>query len=107
MGIAKLSEQEVGKALEQLPDWTLRSGQLWRKFECRDFVNAFGFMTQIALIAERSDHHPDWSNVYRTIEIKLSTHEAGGISTRDIQMAHEIDALWKERHDDSDKSPAE
>lgn len=74
--------------------WTEEDGALCRHFEFRDFNEAFGFMARVALIAERMDHHPWWSNVYRTVEIRLSTHDAGDVVTdKDRRLAAAIDAL--------------
>lgn len=74
--------------------WTEEGGALCRRFEFRDFNEAFGFMARVALIAERMDHHPWWSNVYRTVEIRLSTHDAGDVVTdKDRRLAAAIDGL--------------
>ena len=64
-----------------------------RTFEFASFVEAFGFMTRVAILAEKADHHPEWFNVYNKVEITLTTHDAGGLSKRDIALAKEIDAL--------------
>jgi 4a-hydroxytetrahydrobiopterin dehydratase len=93
MPIAKLTEQEVAARLSALPAWSVVSGKLHRELKFPDFVRAFGFMTQVAIIAERSDHHPEWSNVYGRVVIDLTTHDAGGLSTRDFALAAAIDAL--------------
>lgn len=74
-------------------DWTIVDGKLRREFQFRDFVTAFGFMTQVALVAERADHHPEWFNVYRTVRVDLTTHDAGGISTRDFELAAAMDRI--------------
>jgi 4a-hydroxytetrahydrobiopterin dehydratase len=79
--------------LQQLPQWTLHNGALHRSFEFAGFVEAFGFMSQVALLAERNDHHPDWSNVYNRVVVNLSTHEAGGVTARDFQLAKLISQL--------------
>jgi 4a-hydroxytetrahydrobiopterin dehydratase len=89
----KLSEQELSEQLTQLPHWKLDGGKLRRDFVFSDFVSAFGFMTRIALLAEKADHHPEWFNVYNKLQIWLQTHDAGGITSRDIQLAKQIDAL--------------
>ncbi|MGI9323933.1 MAG: 4a-hydroxytetrahydrobiopterin dehydratase [Pseudomonadales bacterium] len=73
--------------------WTLHDGKLRREFQFRDFVTAFGFMTQVALIAERMNHHPEWFNVYRTVRVDLTTHDAGGISSKDFELASAMDRL--------------
>lgn len=81
--------------LAELPGWTLvRDGRaIERIFEFPDFVGAFGFMSRVALLAERADHHPEWSNVYGQVQICLTTHDAGGLSDRDLKLAAEIGAL--------------
>lgn len=93
--IERLNAAEREALLPQLPGWTLdaeRDG-LRRSFQFKDFNAAFGFMTRVALIAEKADHHPEWSNVWNRVEILLTTHDAGGLSRRDIDMARVIDAL--------------
>ena len=92
MNTAKLEETEIQALLPTVPDWSLRSGSLHRQFRFADFVSAFGFMTRVALLAERANHHPEWSNTYRKVDIHLCTHEVGGISQRDFSLAAEIDA---------------
>lgn len=93
MATAALSEAEIQAKLTELPDWALRDGKLYRQLQFRDFVNAWGFMSQVALLAEQADHHPEWSNVYNRVEISLTTHDAGGISEKDFALARRIDAL--------------
>jgi 4a-hydroxytetrahydrobiopterin dehydratase len=73
--------------------WSLSGGQLCKTFVFPDFVRAFGFMTQVALIAESMNHHPDWSNVYGQVRVALSTHETGGITERDIELARQMEPL--------------
>ena len=93
--VKKLEAAERAALLPTLPEWTLdpaRDG-LARSFRFRDFVEAFGFMTRVALLAEKADHHPEWSNVWNRVDILLTTHDAGGLSMRDIDMAKAIDAL--------------
>jgi 4a-hydroxytetrahydrobiopterin dehydratase len=89
----KLDEETIARRLGEHPNWTLGDGALHRSFVFRDFVDAFGFMTRVALLAERADHHPDWSNAYKRVEIALSTHDAGGLTDKDFELAAEIDAL--------------
>jgi 4a-hydroxytetrahydrobiopterin dehydratase len=93
--IGKLDEAERTSALASLPDWTQVSEPdgIRRRFTFVDFVTAFGFMTRVALLAEKADHHPEWSNVYNRVDITLTTHDVGGLSRRDIDLAREIDAL--------------
>ena len=93
MGQKKLSRQEIEQRLTGLVDWTLVQHKLYRKFVFADFNQAFGFMSQVALLAETIDHHPEWSNVYNRVEIYLTTHDAGGISERDFALADKIDRL--------------
>ncbi len=92
--IARLTDAETREAIAALPGWTLAPGgdRIEREFRFVDFVNAFGFMTRVALLAERADHHPEWHNVYNRVTIGLTTHDAGGLSARDIALAREIDA---------------
>lgn len=73
--------------------WQEKNNQLYRLFEFRDFREAFAFMTKVALVAEKMDHHPNWSNVYNKVEISLSTHDAGRITDKDHQLAAAIDKL--------------
>lgn len=91
--VAKLNEQELTQQLSNIPHWKLDAGKLRRDFAFADFVSAFGFMARVALLAEKADHHPEWFNVYNKVQIWLQTHDAGGISTRDIELAKQIDAL--------------
>ena len=95
MAIEALSEAERADALDGLPDWDYDEARdaITRRFVFADFPEAFGFMARVALVAERADHHPEWSNVWNRVDILLSTHDADGLSTRDIQMAQAIDGL--------------
>jgi 4a-hydroxytetrahydrobiopterin dehydratase len=97
MTIRRLSETELPERLASVPAWTLRDGKLHREFGFAGFVQAFGFMSEVALLAERSDHHPEWSNVYGRVVIDLTTHDCGGVSERDFALARAIDALVRER----------
>jgi 4a-hydroxytetrahydrobiopterin dehydratase len=83
-------------AAAQLPRWTIAEGRdaIVRDFKFKDFVAAFGFMAQVALIAERMDHHPELSNVYNRVHILLTTHEASGVTERDVTLARAIDAAF-------------
>jgi 4a-hydroxytetrahydrobiopterin dehydratase len=87
-----LSAEQIAAALEELPGWEVADGRLRRVFQFRDFVEAFTFMTAVAFEAERLDHHPDWSNAYRTVTVDLVTHSAGGITERDLELARRIQA---------------
>jgi 4a-hydroxytetrahydrobiopterin dehydratase len=89
----QLSESEMAGLAERLPKWRLEQGALRRTFEFADFSGAWAFMSRVALLAEKQDHHPDWSNSYNKVEIGLSSHDAGGVTARDVAMAKAIDAL--------------
>jgi 4a-hydroxytetrahydrobiopterin dehydratase len=95
MPISKLTETELAAALAELTGWVLRDDgvAISRSFKFADFSEAFAFMTRVALLAEKSDHHPEWSNVYNRVEITLTTHDAGGLSGRDVAMAKGIDGF--------------
>ena len=82
-------------ALNELDGWTAAEGRdaIAKTFTFKDFNAAFGFMTRVALVAEKLDHHPEWSNVYRTVNVTLSTHDAGGLTGLDIQLAQAMDRL--------------
>lgn len=89
----QLTETEVQARLADVPGWTLVEGKLHRAWQFASFVQAFGFMTQVALLAERMNHHPDWMNVYNRVSIDLHTHDVGGLSALDFTLAHRINAL--------------
>ena len=91
----RLSDAERAGLATTLPHWTLvqDGAAIRRGFRFRDFNEAWGFMSRVALLAERQNHHPDWSNVWSRVEITLSTHEARGLSSRDVRLAQAIDAL--------------
>ena len=89
----KLTAADIRVALQSLPDWSLQDDKLHRVFRFADFVAAFGFMSRVALLAERINHHPEWSNVYRTVVIDLTTHDVAGITQKDIDLAMAISRL--------------
>ena len=91
MPTAKLTSEQIEKQLGEVPTWTVRDGKLHHEFEFPDFTRAFGFMTEVALLAEKRDHHPEWRNVYNRVVIDLTTHDAGGISEKDFELAKAID----------------
>ncbi|HEV7558672.1 MAG TPA: 4a-hydroxytetrahydrobiopterin dehydratase [Kofleriaceae bacterium] len=91
--MSKLTESDVSKRLTSIPGWTVASGKLHREFKFDDFVAAFGFMTSCALVAEKSDHHPEWFNVYNRVTVDLSTHDAGGITDKDFALAAAMSKL--------------
>jgi 4a-hydroxytetrahydrobiopterin dehydratase len=93
--IERLNDAARAALAKTLPHWTLLPGRdaIQREWKFAGFSEAWGFMTRVALLAEKHDHHPEWSNVYNRVEITLSTHDAGGLSSRDVALAHAIDAL--------------
>jgi 4a-hydroxytetrahydrobiopterin dehydratase len=93
----KLSGEARKQALARLSGWTEVTGRdaIARKFVFRNFSEAFGFMTRAALVAEKLDHHPEWLNVYKTVEVTLSTHDAGGVTELDVKLAEAMDKIAK------------
>ncbi len=89
----RLEGTEIQARLAALPGWELREEKLAREYRFADFVAAFGFMTRLALEAEKADHHPDWSNVYDRVVVQLWTHSVGGLSEADFALAHTADRL--------------
>ncbi len=89
----KLSASELERALEGLPGWHLTGGKLEREFVFRDFNAAFGFMARVALVAEQMNHHPDWSNVWNRVRVALTTHDAGGLTALDLELARRMSAI--------------
>jgi 4a-hydroxytetrahydrobiopterin dehydratase len=92
----KLDPERARVLLAGLADWTYdaQRGAITREFVFADFARAFAFMTQIALVAEKRDHHPEWSNVYNKVRITLTTHDAGGLTQKDIDLALTVDAAY-------------
>ena len=90
----QLTEIELEEALGQLPEWGLDDGKLYREFSFASFVEAFGFMSSVALCAERANHHPEWFNVYNRVKVWLTTHDAGGLTRRDTDLAAEMNKLY-------------
>ena len=93
--IELLSEAERVDALDGLPDWDHDDARdaITRSFAFTDFAEAFAFMTHVAIVAEKADHHPEWANIYNRVDITLTTHECGGLSARDIALAQAIDGI--------------
>ena len=89
----KLTRREVAEAVTRLPGWRVANGKLHREFVFDDFEAAFAFMTRVAVLAEDRDHHPDWSNVYNRVTIDLATHDAGGITEKDCDLATAIERV--------------
>ena len=94
----RLSAEMRKSALQGLPGWAETAGReaIGRTFVFKDFNEAFGFMTRAALIAEKHDHHPEWRNVYKTVEVVLATHDAGGVTALDIELAKAMNAIAKQ-----------
>jgi 4a-hydroxytetrahydrobiopterin dehydratase len=90
-----LSTDELNQALKELDGWSLKEGKLHRQFQFKSFVEAFGFMSSLALVSESLGHHPEWFNVYNRVTIDLTTHDAGGISQKDIDWAKKANALFR------------
>ena len=93
MAITKLTDAEINAQLEEISGWTVENEKLHKEFQFNSFVEAFGFMVRVALIAESMNHHPEWFNVYNRVTVDLATHDAGGISALDFELAKKIDAL--------------
>jgi len=89
----KLSEEEIQAGVAGLAGWNVVGGKLHREYKFASFVEAFGFMASAALVAESMNHHPEWSNVYHTVKIDLTTHDAGGITENDLEMARRFEKL--------------
>jgi 4a-hydroxytetrahydrobiopterin dehydratase len=93
MAVTKLSEQEIAAELRKLSGWSVVKGNLHRDFEFKDFSEAFGFMSRVAMAAEKMDHHPDWSNAWNKVTVDLSTHSAGGITKNDFELASKMQQI--------------
>ncbi|GGF00067.1 4a-hydroxytetrahydrobiopterin dehydratase [Stappia taiwanensis] len=91
----RLTKDQRREALNDLPGWSLdpEGDAIEKTFRFAGFIEAFGFMTRVALVAEKMNHHPDWSNVYRTVSVRLTTHDAGGLTELDIKLARAMDRL--------------
>ena len=91
--MTKLTIEELKNALKRLPDWALAKDReaITRKFQFVDFDAAFAFMTRVALLAAKMDHHPEWFNVYNKVDVMLATHDAGGVTQKDIDLATSMD----------------
>ena len=95
MASIKLSHDDTISALAHLPGWKRVEGReaISKRFVFKDFNHAFGWMARIALVAERMDHHPEWFNVYKTVDVTLATHDAGGVTALDIALAEAMNAI--------------
>ncbi len=93
MAAPVLTANELDTALSQLDGWSIQNGKLHRQFQFSSFVEAFGFMSSVALVAEAMGHHPEWFNVYNRVTIDLTTHDAGGITQKDVDLARKANEL--------------
>jgi len=93
MGLEKLTSDQIQKELENLSGWSVVDGKLHKEFQFEDFNQAFGFMARAAMYIEKLNHHPEWANVYNKISIDLTTHDAGGITGNDINLARFLNSL--------------
>ena len=89
----KLTEAEIAEHMKTLPGWELGEDRILRKFRFKNFVEAFGWMTSVALVAEGMNHHPEWRNVWATVEVELTTHDAGGLTESDMKLASRMNEL--------------
>ena len=96
--VERLSVEARKSALKELSRWSETDGReaIAKTFTFKDFNEAFGFMCRVALVAEKRDHHPEWKNVYKTVEVVLATHDADGVTTRDIELAKAMDAIARQ-----------
>jgi 4a-hydroxytetrahydrobiopterin dehydratase len=88
-----MTEQEINQKLKTLEGWIFNKNALEKSYAFKNFVEAFAFMTQVAFYAEKMNHHPDWKNVYNRVDIRLNTHDAGGVTEKDFELASKIDNL--------------
>lgn len=91
----KLNEQQIANALEKLDGWKLEDGFIVKSFQFTNFKEAFAFMTRVAFEAEAQNHHPNWENVYNSVTIRLNTHDAGGITTNDFELAQTVEDVHR------------
>ncbi len=95
MALEKLSDEQIRKELTSILGWNVTNGKLHKDFVFKDFIDAFGFMTKAAIHIEKMNHHPEWLNVYNRIKVDLVTHDAGGITQNDINLAKILNSLAK------------
>ncbi|MGH9624963.1 MAG: 4a-hydroxytetrahydrobiopterin dehydratase [Bryobacteraceae bacterium] len=93
MAAQTLSGEELKRILQQLPGWTVQEGKLHREYKFPDFARAFGFMAAAAVLIEKRNHHPEWLNVYNRVTVDLTTHDAGGITEKDVELARTLDSI--------------
>jgi 4a-hydroxytetrahydrobiopterin dehydratase len=93
MATPRLDPDEIARRLAEMTGWTLAGGKLHREYKFADFAQAFGFMASVALVAERMNHHPEWFNVWSTVVVDLTTHDAGGVTAKDFALAADMERL--------------
>jgi 4a-hydroxytetrahydrobiopterin dehydratase len=93
----RLADQALERELGGLEGWKVAGGKLHREYRFHDFIEAWGFMSSAALVIQQMDHHPEWSNVYGTVVVELVTHDAGGITARDVELARRMEAIATRR----------
>ncbi len=93
--MTKLAKPKIEAALAKLPGWSVVKGKLHREYKFADFIHAFGFMATAAVAIEAMGHHPEWFNVYQTVKVDLTTHDAGGITEKDLKLAAKLEAIAK------------
>ena len=91
--VPKLSDAEIAAALATLAGWSIKDGKLHREYKFPDFIHAFGFMATSAIAIEKMNHHPEWFNVWNKVTVDLTTHDSGGISAKDVELAKMLDGL--------------
>lgn len=96
--ISAYTATEIQSKLDGNTNWAFKENKLYRRLVFEDFVHAFGFLAQVAIIAEKMNHHPEWANVYRTVDIYLTTHEVSGVSDKDFALLEKIDQLIGDTH---------
>jgi len=94
--VAKLTDAEISAGLTKLAGWKVQNGKLHREYKFSDFAHAFGFMATAAPTIEKNDHHPEWANVYNRVTVDLSTHDAGGITQKDLDLAALLEGIAKQ-----------
>ena len=90
-----LQDEELKELIAKIPEWEIKETQIEREFNFTNFIDAFSFMTKVALVCEKFNHHPNWENVYSKVTVKLSTHDLGGISSLDQTLAFEINKIFE------------
>ena len=91
--VSLIEKNQLDSFIEKNPSWIIDNKTIKKEFKFENFIEAFGFMSKVALLSEKIDHHPDWQNIYNKVKINLTTHDKGGITTNDIKLAEAIDKL--------------